>query len=324
MQKKFAYFGNETVGSAISDNLERAGYERVDTVDQADAVCTYCTSQTALEDTYLGDDGLVQGAPPGTLLIDFSASTPGFARELSAVAMVSDLIPVEAPLLVLDITATDAFAERDNLACFLAGEEGAIEAALELLEAAVGSVQQTGGSGSAQLARAAYTLQNTAQIVSSIEANALYYAFQRSTSSDEAGRVGATTPVAEQVLEAVLAERFEGTYTVEMFMAELSAALTAADDMDLILPQAESSLHLLELLAVIGGADKAPTALSLVYGEEDACARAGLDWTRAEQAYGENKPEYYDGFDDIDDVDCDDDHDSYSGYSGPYGSYSAN
>ena len=41
------------------------------------------------------------------------------------------------------------------------------------------------------------------------------------------------------------------------------------------------------LLAVIGGADKAPATLALVYGEESACAEHGLDWTRAEQAYGQ-------------------------------------
>ena len=115
--------------------------------------------------------------------------------------------------------------------------------------------------------------------------------------------------------------RFDGTYTVEMFMAELSAALTAADDVDLILPQAEACLHLLELLAVIGGSDKAPAALALVYGEEKTCAEQGLDWTRAEQAYGD----VAEGFDDLDDDGHDHGHDhgSFGDYPG-YGAYSAN
>ena len=133
--------------------------------------------------------------------------------------------------------------------------------------------------------------------------------------------MGAATPVAEQVLAAVNTGRFDGTYTVEMFMAELSAALTAADDVDLILPQAEACLHLLELLAVIGGTDKAPAALALVYGEEKACAEAGLDWTRAEQAYGDADDELDDlgGLDDG----CGHDHGSYPDYPG-YGAFSAN
>ncbi len=49
----------------------------------------------------------------------------------------------------------------------------------------------------------------------------------------------------------------------------------AADDVELILPQAEAAMHLLELLAVIGGADKAPSSLSLIYGEEADCAAQG-------------------------------------------------
>ena len=163
----------------------------------------------------------------------------------------------------------------------------------------------------------------TAQEISAVEADALYRAVRRSSASlDQATeRVGAATPVAEQVLAAVNTGRFDGTYTVEMFMAELSAALTAADDVDLILPQAEACLHLLELLAVIGGSDKAPAALALVYGEEKTCAEQGLDWTRAEQAYGD----VAEGFDDLDDDGHDHGHDhgSFGDYPG-YGAYSAN
>ena len=132
--------------------------------------------------------------------------------------------------------------------------------------------------------------------------------------------------------------RFDGGYTVEMLMGELSAALMAADNMDLILPHAEASLHLLELLAVIGGADKSPAALALVYGEEAACAEQGLDWTRAEQAYGEGIEGFdeEEGFEGLggcgDGCDCDHGHDHghdhgrdpYQGYPGPFGSFSAN
>ena len=204
--------------------------------------------------------------------------------------------------------------------CLVGGEEDDVEAARPVLDALVGTVQETGGSGSAQLARAAYTLQTSAQIMSAIEADALYRAVQRSSAAFGAtfGRAGATTPEAEQVLAAVNAGRFDGAYTVEMLMSELSAALMAADDVDLILPQAEACLHLLELLAVIGGADKAPSALALVYGEEAACAENGLDWTRAEQAYAsEEAGEDYDYDDDGGDGDGGD-------FPGGFGAYSAN
>ncbi len=271
----------------------------------------------------------MQAAGKGALLIDLSASTPSFARELNAVAVVSDLMSVEAPIVVIDMARADAFGDKDNLVCFVGGDEEAVDEAREVLEALAGSVQDTGGAGSAQLARAAYTLQTTAQVISAVEADALYRAVRRSSASlDQAvERVGAATPVAEQVLAAVNTGFFDGTYTVEMFMAELSAALTAADDVDLILPQAEACLHLLELLAVIGGADKAPAALALVYGEEKTCAEQGLDWTRAEQAYGDAHDDFdeFEGYDDGcgHDHDHNHDHGSYPDYPG-YGAYSAN
>lgn len=307
---EYAFIGHEGFIGAVEPRLAAAGFERVAEVSAAEVVLTYCTSQTALEDAYFDSEGVVATAVPGTKLIDLSASTPSFAREVSAVAMVSDLSFVEAPLVVLDSTLEDAFAQAENLACFAAGEKDDVEAAAPVLNALVGAVHDTGGTGAAQLARAAYTLQNTAQLVSAVEADALYRAVRRSPSEvagGQMGNAGAITSAGGQVLAAVAEERFNGTYTIEMFMAELSAALMAADDVDLILPQAEACMHLLELLAVIGGSDKAPASLSLVYGEESECAKNGLDWTRAEEAYGE------------DDCDCDDDCDCGCGHDHGHG-----
>ncbi|MFR0707843.1 MAG: NAD(P)-binding domain-containing protein [Eggerthella lenta] len=100
MELSFVYSGNETVGAMVVSRLEAAGCTRTDDVAHAEAIITYCTSQTALEDAYFDEQGLVQAAGKGALLIDLSASTHSFARELNAVAVVSDLMSVEAPLVV--------------------------------------------------------------------------------------------------------------------------------------------------------------------------------------------------------------------------------
>ena len=154
MELSFVYSGNETVGAMVVSRLEAAGCTRTDDVAHAEAIITYCTSQTALEDAY-----------------------------------------------------------------FVGGDEEAVAEARPVLEAIAGTVQETGGAGSAQLARAAYTLQTTAQVISAVEADALYRAVRRSSASlDQATeRVGAATPVAEQVLAAVNTGRFDGMYTVEMW-----------------------------------------------------------------------------------------------------------
>ena len=151
MELSFVYSGNETVGAMVVSRLEAAGCTRTDDVAHAEAIITYCTSQTALEDAYFDEQGLVQAAGKGALLIDLSASTPSFARELNAVAVVSDLMSVEAPLVVVDVARADAFGDRDNLVCFVGGDEEAVAEARPVLEAIAGTVQETGGAGSAQL-----------------------------------------------------------------------------------------------------------------------------------------------------------------------------
>ncbi len=150
-----------------------------------------------------------------------------------------------------------------------------------------------GSPGAAQLARAAYTMQVVAQVVAAIEADALFRAVRRSVAGAGSAdaQPGVLSSMGAAILDAVRENRFEGAYTVEMLMGELTAVLMAADDNEVILPQTESAMHLLELLAVIGGVEKAPAALALVYGEEADCAAAGLDWSRAEQAYASSEEE---------------------------------
>lgn len=303
----YAYVGAPSFIGAVAPRLEAAGFKRVEDVASASLVVTYCTSQTALEDVYFGDDGLVTLMDAGSVLIDFSATTPNFAREINAVATVNDLVMVEAPVTVRSLVADPAFGV-DNLMAPVALEGDVPDEARALLECVFSEVRNVGAPGAAQLARINHTLPLAAHLMAVIEVEALH---------DVAGR-GAGRPgkldtslfggELDPVARAIREKRFAGAYTVEMLLAELSSALMAADDAELILPQAEAEMHLLELLAVIGGADMAPAALALVYREEAEGAANGLDWARAEQAYGGGSPDE-DEWADWDDDGCGHDHD---------------
>ena len=111
MAASYAYVGAPTFIKAVQGRLADG---RADDTASADIVVTFCTTASALEDLYFGDDGLVGSAGPGTVLVDLSATTPNFAREINAVATVNDLVMVEAPLTVRSLVAEDAFA-RENL-----------------------------------------------------------------------------------------------------------------------------------------------------------------------------------------------------------------
>ncbi|MCL1797588.1 MAG: NAD(P)-dependent oxidoreductase [Eggerthellaceae bacterium] len=312
----FSYRGNAAVGEAIGKSLAKAGYSAQSDIGACDVVFVYSESQSELEDVFFEDKGLIQVARKGAHLVVLSASTPSFARELNAIALVNDLHSVEAPLYVIDVTRVDAFSDPSNLGCFLAGEKAELEFVEPLIASFVGAVEVVGACGSAQALRASYTIQMAAQLVSCMEAEALCRLSSNPSVSlgDFLSVQGVLVERAAFLLQALKAERFEGSYTTAMCMAEISAALMAADDIDLILPGAEACMHLLELLALIGGKDLNPAALSLVYAEEALCAKHGLDWTQAEQSYAE---EMYDG------QDCDE-HPLRGDFPGGFGAYSSN
>ncbi|MCD8316628.1 MAG: NAD(P)-dependent oxidoreductase, partial [Eggerthellaceae bacterium] len=287
MSDSIACIGNEGLFSSLTPRLAEAGYALVEDPLNADIVLIYDTIQSHLEDRYFDDKGLIQVLEKGTIIIDISAETPNFVREVYAVATVSDLVFIEAPMIVLDPAVKEAFG-RDNIACFLAEEENDLEQdAKDVLDVLFSTVQHTGGSGSAQLARAAYSMQIVSQVISTIEANALYKAANSSPVGMLVSAKGpeATSVCGREILDAVEKKQFQSDYTIEMLMSEITAALMAADDVELILPQTEAAQHILELLALIGGAEMGPAALSLNYEDEAVCNENGLDWKRAEAVY---------------------------------------
>lgn len=323
----YYYSGHETVRSYIKRQL--GSWECVKDIERADVVITYFTHATALEDAYFDEAGIIKQARKGTMLIDLTASTPALSREISAVAMVNDLRPVEAPLAVLEATAEDTFSSPENFVCYVSGEADDVSDAREVLDELAGLVKNTGTTGSAQLAKAMHTSQLCAQIMAVVEADALRRAVEASnaTLKIQGNDIEPLSDIAAHALAAIEAQRFRGSYTVEMMMGDVAAAMTAADDVDLILPQLEAALHLLEVLAVIGGADMSPAALALVYRDEEASKREGLDWSRAEHLFvddhdhhdhGELDDEYLD-FDEYDDYD-----DGFGLGVGGFGRYSAN
>lgn len=322
MAETFTFRGHGGVGAAFRTVLEGQGYSYVEAVQDAAYVLTYCTSQTQLEDVYLDSDGLIQASNPRACLLDFSPSTPNFAKELNAIAAVNDVMAVEAPLVVKDPTLPLALS-RDNLSCFVADGDEGWESAKPVLDVLFSEINPTGPTGSAQLAKGFNSLQVCAMIGGTVEAYAFSHAFAKAlpTIANAARQCQGVTPFAQKMLEAIHSRAFESTYTIEMLMADLTAALTCADDIDLILPQAESIQNLLELLAVIGGADKGATSLALVYEDEESCAKAGLDWSRAETAFG--------AVEGVDDYDEDDDFGDFDSHGQDYrdfgfDSYSAN
>ncbi|MBO4352849.1 MAG: NAD(P)-dependent oxidoreductase [Eggerthellaceae bacterium] len=303
----YAYAGHETVGAYVKRQLDAAGWEESGSIETADAIITYFTHASAIEDAYFDDGGIIKCAREDALLIDLSPSTLSLSREISAVATVSDLIPIEAPIAVLDATLDDAFAMRENIICFVSGDKDAIAKGGEVLKLLAGMVRHCGTSGKSQLSKAAYTMQFASQFIAAVESEALVRAaLEVDDQIQETRSLDLVEPLSDLIATALPAigdANYKGTYTVEMMMADVVAAMTVADDASAVLPHLESTMKMLEMLAVIGGADLAPAALTLLFRDEETCSKAGLDWSRIDGLFveehdnGQNhEPDIYEVF----------------------------
>lgn len=285
----FVFVGDVEVGKRLSSLLVEAGFSAAREVFDAQVVLTYCSHLSALEDVYYESDGLLQTTAQDALLIDLSPATPTFARELYAVARVNDRFVLDAPLVVRNMVDADPFGRASNMGMLVGGDEDIYRRVKPLLSALAQHVVLMGGAGAGQTAKCAATLQTAAALVGLVEAHATLGSPEGALDAEDLDdfmiEFGIMTPLQQAFIDAVHEKAFDGSYSLEYLMGDVAAALSAADDSDIILPQAEAGFRLMELLAMVGGISYNPAALQLVFADEETSQHYGLDWSRAEGAY---------------------------------------
>ena len=333
MSKSFAFAGDKVIGDIVSRKLAAAGFPLASNVAAADYIFTYCLAQSQAEDIYLGSAGLVEMAPEGCCFIDLSPSTTTLAKELYAMARVNEMQSLDAPLVIKDVCAHDAFGDSSNVMLLVGGDDDAYQTALPLLQTLSDDIRYMGVAGLGQLAKSMVTVQQAGSVVSLVEA----YALAKSQNEQAADAIsvaieaGIVAPESRALYQAITDEHFHGSYSCAVIMAELTAVLEGAEETDLALPQTEACERLLELFLVVGGSDLPVAALSLVYASQEDAEKHGIDWSRAEDVYGhEHDDDVHEHAHDestlfdYEEVDYDYDPEDEGGYAGGFGGFSAN
>lgn len=330
MNKSFAFVGDLGFGELCARRLQEAGFVLAAGVASADYVFSYCLTQTQLEDLYLGTGGVIESAKEGCCLVDLSPSTMTLAKEIYAIARVNELQAVDAPIVLKDVCAHDAFGDAGNVMVLAGGEDEAFADVEPLLRVLADDVRYMGLPGSGQLAKAMCTVQLGASIVSLVEARALAKV-QGETAADAvraAVDAGFMPEGAIAVYQAMVDGHFHGTYSCQELMAELTAVMHQSEEAQIVLPQAEACQRLLELFLVVGGAGLAVPALALAYASDEESDPYGLDWSRADGIYEhehdhDHDHDYDEGqgrYDEYDEYGYDygfeDDEDGYAGFGG--------
>jgi 2-hydroxy-3-oxopropionate reductase len=172
-----AWIGLGIMGSPMSENLIKAGYsvtgytleqDKLDrlaaaggtaaasvaeAVKDADVVITMVPASPQVEAIAYGEDGILENARPGALLIDMSSITPQTSVDLAAAAAAKGVRVLDAP-----VSGGEAGAVEAVLSIMVGGTQADFDEARPIFDALGRTVVLCGPHGSGQTVKAANQL----------------------------------------------------------------------------------------------------------------------------------------------------------------------
>ncbi|MEO5884800.1 MAG: NAD(P)-dependent oxidoreductase [Candidatus Limnocylindrales bacterium] len=171
--ERVAFLGLGTMGAAMAANLSRAGFAVVAwnrtpgrapelaelgvqtaatpaaAAAEADIIVVCVSDTSDVEAVLFGDDGVVDGARSGTLVIDCSTIAPSGSWDFAARLRARDLAMIDAP-----VSGGSEGARNATLTIFVGGDERDVERARPVLAAMGRTITHVGPIGAGQAVKA--------------------------------------------------------------------------------------------------------------------------------------------------------------------------
>lgn len=224
----------------------------------SDIVITILGFPRDVEEVWLGPQGLVAQARPGSLLIDMTTSAPSLARRLSEAASARGVLALDAP-----VSGGEAGARNAALSIMAGGTGDAFAAALPVLQRLGKTIRHLGGPGAGQHAKMANqiiiasTLMGVAEGLSYARAAGL----QGEAVLDALGPGAAGSFQLNMLGPKMLAGDFAPGFMLQHFLKDLGIAVAEAEALGLALPGLAQARRLCETAASLRGADAGTQAI---------------------------------------------------------------
>lgn len=276
MRKPVGFIGLGIMGFPMCRNLLKAGYEvtaydiRPEAVrdivkegarearspkavaQASDVVITMLPNSPHVEQAVLGPDGVIEGARPGSIVIDTSSISPAVARRVHDALAARGVRMLDAPVSGGQPKAIDG-----TLAFMVGGSRADMQECLDILGAMGRSVVHVGEIGSGSIAK----LCN--QIVVALNIAAVSEAFVLGTKAGvdprslfEAIRHGlAGSSVMEAKVPLILERDFRPGFRINLHHKDLVNALLTAKEVGVPLPLTAAVMEIVEAVKVAGRGD---------------------------------------------------------------------
>jgi 2-hydroxy-3-oxopropionate reductase len=271
--EKIGFIGLGIMGKPMAKNLLKAGYPTTvyDIVQQAvedlvrvgahkgssskdvahksEVLITMLPNSPEVRQVVLGEDGILAGAKPGTILVDMSSISPLASKEIAQEAKAKGVIMLDAPVSGGEPKAIDG-----TLAIMVGGPEDSFEQVKDILYVMGKSVIRVGEIGSGNITKLAN------QIIVALNIAAMSEAMVLATKSGEnpekvyqAIRGGlAGSAVLDAKMPLALKRNFVPGFRIELHIKDLANALDTAHQLGVPVPLSSVIMEIMQALKADG------------------------------------------------------------------------
>jgi 2-hydroxy-3-oxopropionate reductase len=240
----------------------KAGTSNKDVAAQCELIITMLPNSPNVREAVLGKDGVVDGAKPGTIVVDMSSIAPGAAQEICAALKEKGIIMIDAP-----VSGGEPKAIEGTLAIMVGGDEKAFEKAKPILEKMGSSVVRVGDIGAGNVTKLAN------QIIVALNIAAVSEAFVLATKAGvnpeavfnaiKGGLAGSTVMNAK--IPMILDGNFKPGFRIELHIKDLQNALDTAHALNVPVPLTANIMETMQALKTDGMAVNDHSAIVRYY-----------------------------------------------------------
>ena len=276
MNKKIGFIGLGIMGKPMSKNLIKAGYDLTvcdinsaavnelvalgarfaatpkDVAAQTEIVITMLPNSPQVKAVILGKDGVIDGARPGTLVVDMSSIAPLAAQEVAKALADKGIRMLDAPVSGGEPKAIDG-----SLSIMIGGDAAAFDEALPILKCLGASAVRVGDIGAGNVTKLAN------QVIVALNIAALSEAMTLVTKAGvdpelvfnaiKGGLAGSTVMNAKTPL--MLDRKFDPGFRINLHIKDLNNALETAHEVGVPLPLTAGVMEIMQALKVDGCGD---------------------------------------------------------------------
>jgi 2-hydroxy-3-oxopropionate reductase len=269
---KVGFIGLGIMGKPMSLNLMKAGYQLVvleknksavelvaagalaaatpkAVAELSDIVITMLPNSPQVKEVVLGTDGIIEGAKPGTVVIDMSSIAPLTSQEIASALSAKGIDMLDAP-----VSGGQPKAIEGTLSVMVGGKQDIFDKCYHVMKAMAASVVRTGDIGAGNVTKLANQIIVAINIAAMSEA--LVLASKAGVQPElvyqaiRGGLAGSTVLDAKAPL--VMDRKFDPGFRIDLHIKDLCNVLETSHEVGVPLPLTASVMEMMQALKVDG------------------------------------------------------------------------